>query len=691
MKFKPSVGLFKESFRQLKIVGILGCIFYALLGILIPVGANISACNVESINGVVKSSYVYTFDITNILTVSLIVVVILVPIMMLVAFNFINKRNSCDFYHAVPVKRLPAFVGISFAVILWTIIMIAVEIFMMGIMCGILPRVRLETCDVIIAASKTFAAALFLIGVFSVGIALSGTLFTNIVVSFIVMAAPRLMILVFLTIIGSSAVYYPIDDAMNAVFTSGNVLTQFIRGLGTGNVELGTFDSVLPTVIEGLIYYAAGALIYVHRKSETAQKPSLTYAVQSVLRMTAAYLCGLAGVGFITIYFRNYRSQTYLFYAAVMFVMALLVYVVYELLTSHKWSMVGRSLKQLPILAGLLIISFVSVRLVVYKINNYNIVPERTRYIEIDDVSSSYAIDSYNIEWDKLDRKIYDKDCIYAIADAYAKNNNSQTYTDVYTDVTTCTVNIHQDGHNYRRTVELTPDVLSRVAYCITQNNDSLSGNYIKKYSNGSYIDTTYSSSGFENSQVREIYDCLKEEIEENNNLLDVLFTEYGCTIGTLYINYQDSDNGTDYTVQRIPISYKTPKALDLLVKYSKPTMSLEDYLDTMESGKFSSTSLLVGKLDNKDSSYSQWWIDYSNSNLKSYIKLIQIIEKYGKKGCVSDENAVIINGYIYVTQDNADEQYNSLCGIYTLSDEGMKLCTEALKEINNSNQLYTD
>lgn len=30
MNFRPAMGLFKESFRQLKIVGILGCIIYML-------------------------------------------------------------------------------------------------------------------------------------------------------------------------------------------------------------------------------------------------------------------------------------------------------------------------------------------------------------------------------------------------------------------------------------------------------------------------------------------------------------------------------------------------------------------------------------------------------------------------------------------------------------------------------------
>lgn len=48
MNFRPAMGLFKESFRQLKIVGILGCIIYALIGIMVPIGANISVRSVTN-------------------------------------------------------------------------------------------------------------------------------------------------------------------------------------------------------------------------------------------------------------------------------------------------------------------------------------------------------------------------------------------------------------------------------------------------------------------------------------------------------------------------------------------------------------------------------------------------------------------------------------------------------------------
>ena len=64
MKFRPAMGLFKESFRQLKIVGILGCIIYALFGIMVPIGANISVRSVANNYAAAAPQTIYVFDVT---------------------------------------------------------------------------------------------------------------------------------------------------------------------------------------------------------------------------------------------------------------------------------------------------------------------------------------------------------------------------------------------------------------------------------------------------------------------------------------------------------------------------------------------------------------------------------------------------------------------------------------------------
>ena len=255
---------------------------------------------------------------------------------------------------------------------------------------------------------------------------------------------------------------------------------------------------------------------------------------------------------------------------------------------------------------------------------------------------------------------------------------------------TRCVVTVHQDGHRYKRNVNLKPETLSKVAYSITKRNDSLSGNYLRKYTNNSYVDIEFIS--LDNSQVHAIYDCIKEEIEQNNNLLDVIMTDYSSTIGTLYISYvyQPDILSQEYQQQRLPISYKTPKTLELLVNYAKSTVSYEEFLDIIHDKRFESATMSVGALPADKAFISQYWFDHVSHNTDLYYNLLQIIGKYGKKGCVTDDNAVIIGACAYYNSTNSDEKYATLYGIYSLSDEGMELFMKACEEINKSNT-YVD
>jgi hypothetical protein len=41
------------------------------------------------------------------------------PLMTLVQFAFLNQRKACDFYHAIPHRRLTVFFSMMAAVLTW--------------------------------------------------------------------------------------------------------------------------------------------------------------------------------------------------------------------------------------------------------------------------------------------------------------------------------------------------------------------------------------------------------------------------------------------------------------------------------------------------------------------------------------------------------------------------------------------
>ena len=192
----------------------------------------------------------------------IIMAILFVPIMMLVAFSFLNKRNSCDFYHAIPVKRLPMYMSTISAVLAWTCIMLITPAILMGIMCVCLPYVETSFSAVLVVTVKGLALAAFVMGTFAIGISLSGTLFTNILVSLMIIVLPRLLMFAYITIVGTVVMYYPGDSVMELIFSKSNVFTQLLSFLwDSGYEEVATnYSVVIPTVIEGLCYSVAGFL-----------------------------------------------------------------------------------------------------------------------------------------------------------------------------------------------------------------------------------------------------------------------------------------------------------------------------------------------------------------------------------------------------------------------------------------------
>ena len=115
-----------------------------------------------------------------------------------------------------------------------------------------------------------------------------------------------------------------------------------------------------------------------------------------------------------------------------------------------------------------------------------------------------------------------------------------------------------------------------------------------------------------------------------------------------------------------------------------------EEFLDIIHDKRFESATMSVGALPADKAFISQYWFDHVSHNTDLYYNLLQIIGKYGKKGCVTDDNAVIIGACAYYNSTNSDEKYATLYGIYSLSDEGMELFMKACEEINKSNT-YVD
>ena len=391
--------------------------------------------------------------------------------------------------------------------------------------------------------------------------------------------------------------------------------------------------------------------------------------------MIPAYIIGTAGVGFM-VYCGSSKSDTYnnttemVFFGIVFFVISILTYFIYELITSRKWRAVFKSVKQLPILVGLLVVTFFAMKIITVKANEFRIEPENVKYIELKDISG-YYFDDYDFGWEKLDKKVYDSKCIEMVADVYnnyfyADNENisAESYY-LYSDVTYCSISVKQNGLIHNRYIFIPGDVLSELLKVIVSQNDMSIDKYIPKDTRRITFSTRYSE--LTNEQMRQLYECMKTEIDENDNLFDVLLTSSSYCADVLQIN----NYGNYYMNYELPLSYKTPKSLELLsefIRENNDDVDLDEFEEVISGDSFYGGEINISIKYDESCDAISTWIDADNIELFSDGEIVDIIQKYGKRGCATGENTIIFRADVYLSADNLQ-----LFEVYDLTDEGME------------------
>ena len=110
--FSPK--LFCEAFRQLRLIGIICLILLSVAEALV-------------LNGLYRAGNMNTYSVNALLLdlPHLAAMYLMVPVMMLVLFRFLNHRNGSDFYCSAPVNRECLFLSLVPAVAVWCAIVLA--------------------------------------------------------------------------------------------------------------------------------------------------------------------------------------------------------------------------------------------------------------------------------------------------------------------------------------------------------------------------------------------------------------------------------------------------------------------------------------------------------------------------------------------------------------------------------------
>lgn len=626
-----SRGIYIEGMRQLRVFGFIALSLYLVAFIAGPLFeyADYLQYNINTVHEI----YPMAVDFETLLGPLMGLPVLVAPIMTLIVFSGFNKRKYSDFYHALPYTRLCIFLSFTAAILSWIF-----SILIIGGSISLLMHALLSQVYALSFAGWTdvlFNLIVMILMVVSgvlLGCSFTGTLLSNITVAGLVLFLPRLIIYLITSTISSKLPFIVEDHFLSIFSTRFNILVHYIgRVVLTASYRIPSLQDnvwcVIYSLLIAIVMGVLAAFFFIRRKSEIAAQSAPHRSVQACIRIAVTLIfsfiatCLLLNDGEISL-------------AILLYILAVLAFFIYELLTTLKWKNLIRIIPTLGIvillnlgLAGM--VSGITSAATSFHPNEQDITS--VRFVDTEDPQIWYTNASYwneNCSYaEESTQKISIKDpeIIATVANSLGENMNkfshgiynltyySNSYTINQTENTPVYVEkivAIQTGTvtRYRRIIfkyEAIEKIIQRLADLPEYREAYMTlppvldgTENIMLYGDSVFADTTGDSWDME-----QIFACLQEEINE-----------VGFEAWYKALNFDPNANDwvgatISYTVQNkyltkanIPIIRSlTPQTFDLLIQ-----MHYESNLNTAEE----LIQILKGTFD-RNSQYANLQIDY--------------------------------------------------------------------------------
>ncbi len=383
-----NTGLYIEGLRQLRVTGLISVI--VMLGITII--RIIGEISFPGEPDVLSASSYTGIDWMAWLVLSFVVIT---PMLTLQMFNFMNKRNSSDFYHSIPHTRSTVYISFLAAVMTWVLLSIAATVIPSLIGALIFSNVYALVLDTFfIFMLFCISASVLVMGAITIAKGVSGTLLNSIILTGILLFLPRFL----MTLILSSLNSHPVlsgtvgggffSDSLNPVTAIVFSLFGFDNSVSVTEMVVSAAPIIYGFVL-GIIYLIIGLFLFVVRKSETASQSATSRKMQAFFRIliATALIVPVVTTVFDT---KHYYSEQdiYGFGLSVWTIVVIFIYFLYELITTKKLKNLVKAIPGLGIAAVLNIAVYfglaaaynseISFRPTADEINSVTILPEET-------------------------------------------------------------------------------------------------------------------------------------------------------------------------------------------------------------------------------------------------------------------------------------------------------------------------
>lgn len=633
-------------------------------------------------------------------------------IMCLILFGVFNKRSSSDFYHSLPYTRACIFTSSVLSIMTWIVgicvICSAIGLIGYSAFPDAFTVIYDGAADLLLSYVALF---IIVLGATTLAMSATGTVLTNICVSFLILFLPRFIIIIMTSWISSNAEFLVLTDNSDSFLSPyinvlfGSVYELFLMGDFPDLVKNITSD--IYSLILGFAYLGLGVFVFVKRKSETATCPAPGRVTQHIIRIMLAMTVGI----FSTILFIEHHLSGFLIVSLITAV----VYFAYELITTHRWKNCLKALPFLGVVAGLCILCGIIIVTVPKIASLYTPEPEEIDSVRLvsDGDDRSYWFGSQGEDFEIKDEAVLKivSHTLKANMEDY-RDHGSIYYSGkegfdsvyYYDEGVTRTVAI-KDGYvtKYRQ-IHFTGEDHAALISLLEKNED-----YVKEYqtlpepAEGSIYFSIYNRPDADEKIYERSFECLQEEIYSLTleEWYDVA-TMSGNTVDE-YSVYYDSNDYHSKSVE-LQISAKVfPKTFDILLETEEAGYDerFEDVkrIITDESLSESDTlwymcidvSILAPAKDGVLDYYTchTQFEDYEEEtfvnpqNRETLIELMEAIEKTDKKPshegyvCISyqydsDEESIYDTIYLPLP-DGYDPIENNFTPIFTYSEETIK------------------
>lgn len=558
MKHLFNFNLYKDGIKRLRTMGFIYLVLVVFLFLVRPIGEYIDYFQTLQL-GELLQEYKLHYDAYSFMGFLVIPFYFASFIFTFMTFGFLNARNSSDFYHSIPHKRITLYASYTFSILTWLAAIIFVPCIIISIPLKLISSTFVfEALPLFACALNMFIGSTLIVTITSLACFITGTTFSSVILSLMLVFLPRSILQIFIALITDSI---PMVFNFNDIFflrDDINIVTAFMFADESLLTNLGAHT--IYTIILCIIFFAISAFAYTKRNSEAAGNSTINKKAEVFVLLITGFIVSLPSLLIIfehVVYFGESEliNPTTIFAFVINLIGIIAAIFVYKLMTSKK---VILALKTIILTPFIIIFDAVILGLMIFLFNyalNFTPTPNEIDYIRFEkisynDYSNNYLFDKIkqieftdneikefvsdtlidNIDRLKADYFLYDDDEITVVI---CSNGTEYTrklfvYDSLYNDL----VNILIECDEFSKILTSLPD--------INDNNVSFE-----------YHDLNYEES-------KEIYEILKNEIINNPTpLLMSMFRNYSVD----ELNFKISDNGTIYRlslpiISDYPLSY---------------------------------------------------------------------------------------------------------------------------------------